>query len=272
MAAVSGIDWAAEYHDVRHRRRAQRRAAGRAALLPRRGAASSALIELLIGHRVARVAIERPDGLLVGRLLAAGITVLAIHPNQVAAARDRFRAAAGKSDRFDAMVLCELARTDQHRFPALAPCSDRDARAARARRARARTSSPPGSRWPTSCAPSSTPFWPGAARIFADIDSPIALALPRALPQPADARGLGPKRLDAFLARHAYCGRKTPEQLLERLRSAPHRRDRRARDRRPPRRRARPRRRAAPARRRRSASSPARSAAPSAPTPTARSS
>jgi hypothetical protein len=37
-------------------------------------------------------------------------------PNQVAAARARFRAAGGKSDRFDAFVLCELARTDSHRF------------------------------------------------------------------------------------------------------------------------------------------------------------
>jgi hypothetical protein len=48
-----------------------------------------------------RVAIERPDGLLVGGLLAAGITLIAIHPNQVAAARDRFRAAAwwGTTDR-----------------------------------------------------------------------------------------------------------------------------------------------------------------------------
>ena len=58
------------------------------------------------------VAIERPDGLLVERLLDAGLTVFAMHPNQVAAARDRFRAAGGKSDRFDAFVFCELARTD----------------------------------------------------------------------------------------------------------------------------------------------------------------
>jgi transposase len=50
--------------------------------------------------------------------------VLAVHPNQVAAARDRFRAAAGKSDRFDAFVICELCRTDYHRFAALAPSGD----------------------------------------------------------------------------------------------------------------------------------------------------
>jgi hypothetical protein len=40
-------------------------------------------------------------------------------------------------------------------------------------------------------------------------------------PSPNDARGLGSKRLDAFLARHTYCGRRPTEALLDRLRSAP---------------------------------------------------
>jgi transposase len=219
MAAVSGIDWAGDHHDVRIAD-----AETGALVLERRfahdEAGIAALIDALIEHHVARVAIERPDGLLVGRLLAAGITLLAIHPNQVAAARDRFRAAAGKDDRFDAMVLCELARTDQHRFPALAPCADETlalralvrtredlvcARVALANQLRAHLEA----------------FWPGAARIFSDIDSPIALCFLARYPSPTDARGLGPKRLAAFLARHAYCGRKTPEALLKRLRHAP---------------------------------------------------
>ena len=74
--------------------------------------------------KVELVAIERPDGLLVERLLDAGLRVLALHPNQVAAARDRFRVSGGKSDRFDAFVLCGLARTDHHRFRVLEPDSD----------------------------------------------------------------------------------------------------------------------------------------------------
>ena len=56
----------------------------------------TALIDTLIDHDVTAVAIEKPDGLLVGRLLGAGQTVLAMHPNQVKAARDRFRAAGGQ--------------------------------------------------------------------------------------------------------------------------------------------------------------------------------
>ena len=61
---------------------------------------------------------EKHDVLLVG------LRVLAIHPNQVAAARPRFRVSGGKSDRFDSYVLCELARTDHHGFRVLEPDSD----------------------------------------------------------------------------------------------------------------------------------------------------
>ena len=82
------------------------------------------LCRQLVRLKVRLVAIERPDGLLVERLLDAGLRVLAMHPNQVAAARARFRVSGGKSDRFDAFVLCELARTDHHRFRVLEPDSD----------------------------------------------------------------------------------------------------------------------------------------------------
>ena len=83
-----------------------------------------ALCRALVRLGVELVAIERPDGLLVERLLDAGLWVLALHPNQVAATRARFRVSGGKSDRFDAFVLCELARTDSHRFRVLEPDGD----------------------------------------------------------------------------------------------------------------------------------------------------
>jgi hypothetical protein len=84
----------------------------------------SALCAALGCFEVEVVAIERPEGLLVDRLLEAGVRVMALHPNQVKAARDRFRASGGKSDRFDRFVLCELARTDSHRFRILEPDCD----------------------------------------------------------------------------------------------------------------------------------------------------
>jgi Transposase len=82
------------------------------------------MCELLVELEVKRLAIERPDGVLVERLLEAGLEVLPIHPNQLKAARPRFRASGGKSDSFDAFCLAELARTDHHRFRVLAPHSD----------------------------------------------------------------------------------------------------------------------------------------------------
>jgi transposase len=218
MGAISGIDWASDWHDVHIADKQGEPLAAEQFAHDERGV--SALIALLLHHRVACCAIERPDGLLVSRLLAAGIPVLAIHPNQVKAARDRFRAAAGKNDRFDAFVLCELARTDRHRFPALAPSGDEtlalkalvrtreelvDARIALANQLRAQLQA----------------FWTGAERIFADVDSPIGLAFLERYPSPADARSLGEKRLEGFLARHRYCGRRSPAELLVRLRDAP---------------------------------------------------
>ena len=64
-------------------------------------------------------------------------------------------------------------------------------------------------------------FWPGAASVFADIDLPIALAFVERYPTPESAKALGPKRMAAFCAQHAYCGRRSAEDLLARLHEAP---------------------------------------------------
>jgi transposase len=64
-------------------------------------------------------------------------------------------------------------------------------------------------------------FWPGPVRLFSAIDSPISLAFLARYPSPLNARGLGEKRLAAFLKAQRYTNRKTPAQLLERLRGAP---------------------------------------------------
>jgi transposase len=166
-----------------------------------------------------RVVIERPDGILVDRLLEAGITVIAVHPNQAKAARDRYSVARGKSDRFDAFVLAELARTDAHRLRAIRPDSDET----RALRVLTRTREDlvqTRVELANQLRAQLQAFWPGAL-IFRDVDSPISLAFLRRCPGPADAKGLGPGRLGAWLARQCYSGSKSPEELLERMRSAP---------------------------------------------------
>ena len=176
----------------------------------------SGLCALLLEHGVCRVAIERPDGLLVDRLTDAGIAVMAVHPNQVKAARPRFSAAGGKSDRFDAMVLCELARTDAHRFRILTPDTD----ATRTLRVQTRTREDLVEQrvaLSNQLQAQLDGFWPAGARVFADLASPISLAFLTRYPTPAACRGLTAARMSAFLKRHSYSGRKSPELLLARL-------------------------------------------------------
>jgi transposase len=64
-------------------------------------------------------------------------------------------------------------------------------------------------------------FWPGAATIFPEIDSVIALAFIKRYPTPGSAARLGQKRLSAFLTSQGYTGQSTAAYLLERLRGAP---------------------------------------------------
>ena len=178
------------------------------------------LCRRLVELGVTRVALERPNGLVVDRLLEAGLTVVPVHPNQLAAARDRYRSGGGKSDGFDAYVLAELARTDMHRLRALEPDGDET----RALRALTRAREDLVEQRVARCNQLRAQLeacWPGAARIFSDVDSPIALAFLERYPSPADARSLGERRLAGFLARHGYCGRKSAAELIARLRSAP---------------------------------------------------
>jgi transposase len=218
VGVCAGVDWAKDTHDVVVEDQDGNRLWAATVAHDEQGL--TRLCAALVRLEVKRVAVERPDGLLVERLLDAGLAVIAMHPNQVAAARARFRPAGGKSDRFDAFVLCELARTDSHRFRVLVPDGDQT----KALRALTRGRAVLVEQRVALCNQLRAElerFWPGAVQIFADLDSPISLAFLARYPSPHDARGLGAKRLAQFLARHHYSGRKQPAELLERLRNAP---------------------------------------------------
>jgi transposase len=166
------------------------------------------------------VAIERPSGLLVDTLSAAGFPLVPIHPNALKATRPRYSAAQGKSDPGDAYILADVLRTDGHRFRALRPPSD----ATRALRALVRTRDDLVAtrvQLGNQLRSLLESFWPGAACIFAEITTPIALAFLESYPTPESAARLGQKRLERFLRRHAYCGRRSAAELLGRLHSAP---------------------------------------------------
>jgi transposase len=214
---VAGIDWASELHalcvvDVEGRKLAE-------GMFAHDEEGLRGLVARMQELGVERVAIERPDGLLVDRLTDAGLAVLPVHPNALKATRPRFEAAGGKSDGFDAFVLAELARTDSHRLRELRPDSDET----RALRALTRTREDlvgARVRLANELRAQLEAFWPGAAQVFFTVDSAIALAFLERYPSPADARGLGERRLEGFLARHRYSGRRPAAELLDRMRRA----------------------------------------------------
>jgi transposase len=214
----AGIDWASERHEVLVGDQAGAELLSATYAHDERGV--SALCRMLVRMGVVLVAIERPDGVLVERLLDAGLRVLALHPNKVAAARDRFRVSGGKSDRFDAFVLCELARTDHHRFRVLEPDSDQTKAIRALTRARedlvaTRTGIVNQLRAELER------FWPGPLALFSHMDAEILLAFLARYPSPTDARGLGVARMRAFLEREHYSGGQRPTALMAKLRSAP---------------------------------------------------
>src|SRR2546422_956453 len=166
------------------------------------------------------VALERPSGLVVDTLLDAGHPVVPIPPNALKASRPRYSAAGGKSDPEDAFILADLLRTDGHRFRPLRPLSD-ETRALRALVRRRDDLVAQRVGLANQLRAQLESFWPCAVGIFGDIVSPIALAFLARYPTPQSAERLGEKRLTAFLAREAYCGRRSAGELLARLRAAP---------------------------------------------------
>ena len=179
------------------------------------------------GQRL-RIAIERPSGLIVDALVEAGHEVFPIHPNAVKASRPRYRSHGAKSDASDAYLLADLLRTDGHRWRALAPHSDairalRALVAIRALRALVRSRDAlVDARVATANQLTGTlqAFWPGAAVIFADVASPIALAFLRRYPSPSSAKRLTEVQLRRFCKQQHYSGRRSAAELLRRLRAA----------------------------------------------------
>jgi transposase len=217
----TGIDWAAEIHAV-----CVMNAAGK--IVAQFTIAHSADGIATLIRRLARygdpasvqVAIERPDGRLVDLLPEAGHPVVPVKPNAIKTWRDGEVLSGAKPDAGDAAVIAEYLRLRQHKLTVAVPCSDET----NALRTAARTR---GDLVDTRIATASQltalldACWPGAAAVFADIESPISLAFITRYPTPESARHLGEKRMAAFCASHGYSGRRSAAELLERLHAAP---------------------------------------------------
>lgn len=216
-----GIDWAAKTHavcvlDPTGRPKAafsvEHTAAGFSGLIRR--------LAKLGAPSGTPVAIERPDGRLVDALLAAGHPVVPVKPNAIKTWREGEVLSGAKSDPGDAHVIAEYLRLRAHRLRPATPLTE-DTRALRlVSRTRSDLVAARVAAGNQLAALLDT-AWPGAKEIFADVTSAISLAFLTRYPTPAHAAHLGEKRMAAFCIKHGYCGRRSPAELLTRLRSAP---------------------------------------------------
>lgn len=215
---TGGIDWARDDHAVSvvdargrelHRCTVEHSAAG-----------LRELVAILGRHGVGEVAIERPDGPVVDALLAAGITVVVISPNQLKNLRGRYGSAGNKDDRFDAFVLADTLRTDRARLRPLTPDDPATIALRRACRARKDLVAHRVAVANQLRAHLRNVF-PAAVGLFAEIDSPISLAFLTRFDTQDRADWLSPRRLATWLSSVGYSGRTDPTVLHTRLTAAP---------------------------------------------------
>ncbi len=216
-----GWDWAAESHDVTVMN-TEGAIVDRWSVTHDAGGIDAAL-RRLVSHGdpgESAVAIETRKGLVVGRLIAAGFAVVPIHPNSFNATRPRWGASRAKSDPGDSWKLADYVRTDGHRLARLdavaTPTADLQA-LCRARDDLVEAKIGAMNQLDAKLAT----HWPGATRVFFSLDSDVALSFLERYPTQASASRLGPGRMRQFCERVGYTGRRSPVELIDRLRSAP---------------------------------------------------
>lgn len=214
----AGLDWATDDHAV-----AIVDSAGQVVAqftVPHTAAGLRELVRRLSAAGTTEIAIERGDGPVVDALLAAGVTVVVISPNQVKNLRGRYGSAGNKDDRFDAYVLADTLRTDRARLRPLSP----DSPATVVLRATVRARKDLVAHRVAVCNQLRAHLqkaFPGAVGLFAELDSPISLAFLTRFESQDRADWLSPKRLATWLASVSYSGRTDPTVLHARLTDAP---------------------------------------------------
>lgn len=163
------------------------------------------------------VAIERSEGLLVEHLQSAGHAVFPVSPRIAARARERYKVAAVKDDRFDAFVLADTLRFDHARWRALSVPSPLLAEIKALTRDRDRLLE-------TQQATEHQlrmileAYHPAPVRLFSSIDRQITLSFITDYPTPANASRVKTTRMAGFLSRHHYTGRVPAQTLVDRMR------------------------------------------------------
>jgi hypothetical protein len=216
MSMFAGIDWGGYHHQLcvvseTGSRAIERRVAhDRAGLIELRNTLADVA-------PVMPVAVERAEGLLVESLLDWGHIVFPVSPRVAARARERYRVASVKDDRFDAFVLADSLRHEHaHWRPLVAPS---DVLAELKGLVRDRNRLMELQRVVESQLRATLDaYHPAPVRLFSTVDRQITLDFIRDYPTPRAAAHLAEGRMAQFLERHSYRGRQPAPVLVDRLR------------------------------------------------------
>jgi transposase len=213
----AGIDWGGEHHqlcvvDKTGRRQTQVRVTHDVAGL---GDLDGELRRF--GERLP-IAVERSEGLLVEHLQAIGHVVFPVSPRIAARARERYKVASVKDDRFDAFVLADTLRHEHGHWRPLAVPSPLLAEIKALTRDRDRLLE-------TQQAVEHQlrmileAYHPAPVRLFSSVDRQITLSFVLDYPTPAVASRVKATRMAGFLTRHHYTGRVSAQVLADRMRA-----------------------------------------------------
>jgi transposase len=200
-----GDDWAEAHHDVEVMDATGRRLAK--ARLPE-GVAGMARLHAMIGEQLGEdaeatevaIGIETDRGPWVAALIAAGYTVYAVNPLQVARYRQRHSVSGAKSDAADAHTLADMVRTDSHQLRPVAA----DSAAAGAVKVVARAHKTliwERTRHTQRLRHALREYFPAAREAFEDLDAPDVLELLAKAPDPVTAARLTITQISAALTR-----------------------------------------------------------------------
>jgi transposase len=146
------------------------------------------------------IGIETDRGPWVAALIAAGYTVFAINPLQVARYRQRHSVSGAKSDAADAHTLAERVRTDSHQLRPVAADSAAAGAVTVVTRAH-KTLIWERTRATQRLRHALREYFPAALQAFEDLDAPDALELLAKAPEPASAARLTITQISAALTR-----------------------------------------------------------------------
>jgi transposase len=219
-----GDDWAEDHHDVELMEKTGRTLAK--ARLPE-GVAGIARLHTMIAEQLgepadeAEVAVgtETDRGPWVSALIAAGYTVYAVNPLQVARYRERHAVSGAKSDKADAHTLADMVRTDAHQLRPVAADSP-EAEAVKAVARAHKTLIWERTRHTQRLRHGLREYFPAALEAFDDLDAADTLELLAKAPDPATAAKLNRSQIRAALkhARRRDIDRKTT-RIQDALRS-----------------------------------------------------